>query len=98
MASGMWKKLLRPKIEKSSSHQAFIAAYIDLKPIWLEKQSKAINSSPNEQRRISLKQSDALKTLVFNCSLNEETYSKNYPVPLLTNNDLNLELKQYEKD
>uniref|UniRef100_A0A0N5CI89 Uncharacterized protein n=1 Tax=Strongyloides papillosus TaxID=174720 RepID=A0A0N5CI89_STREA len=98
MASGMWKKLLRPKIEKISSHQAFIAAYTALKPIWLEEQSKAIKLSPDEQRQISLKQNDALKTLIFNCGLDEKTYSKNYPVPLLTNNDLNLELKQYEKD
>uniref|UniRef100_A0A0K0G3G2 RNA-directed DNA polymerase n=1 Tax=Strongyloides venezuelensis TaxID=75913 RepID=A0A0K0G3G2_STRVS len=98
MLPRIFKRSDTRKTAGTDNHQVFLAQYNALKPHWLQEQRNAKSLSSAEQQQISLTQNNALKMLISNLHLNESKYLREYPVPTLTDTDMNLELQTFEKE
>uniref|UniRef100_A0A0N5C2I4 Peptidase A2 domain-containing protein n=1 Tax=Strongyloides papillosus TaxID=174720 RepID=A0A0N5C2I4_STREA len=98
MLPRIFKRSDTKKQPAADNHQVFLNQYNALKSNWLQEQKNAKSLSSDEQHQISLIQNNALKMLINNLRLDEAKYLREYPVPTLTDNDMNLDLQPFEKE
>uniref|UniRef100_A0A0K0E079 DUF1016 family protein n=1 Tax=Strongyloides stercoralis TaxID=6248 RepID=A0A0K0E079_STRER len=95
----MLKRLFKRNSSKmETTINAFAAAYGVLKSKWLKEQADAQGLTKEEQNQVSQRQHKELRQLITQFGLDEEQTIRRFPVPTLTDNDLNLELRSYEKE
>uniref|UniRef100_A0A0N5CGX2 Restriction endonuclease subunit S n=1 Tax=Strongyloides papillosus TaxID=174720 RepID=A0A0N5CGX2_STREA len=98
MLPRIFKRSDTKKQTAADNHQVFLNQYNALKSSWLQEQKNANSLSSDEQHQISLIQNNVLKVLINNLRLDEAKYLREYPVPTLTDNDMNLDLQPFEKE
>ncbi|CEF61546.2 Reverse transcriptase domain and Integrase,catalytic core domain and Ribonuclease H-like domain and AT hook-like family and Aspartic peptidase domain-containing protein [Strongyloides ratti] len=69
-----------------------------MKPLWLQEQRKGLHLSADEQNAILSNQRSALERLIQNNGLDLTYYSSHFPLPLLNESDLHLQLLPHEKE
>uniref|UniRef100_A0A0N5B1Y3 Peptidase_M23 domain-containing protein n=1 Tax=Strongyloides papillosus TaxID=174720 RepID=A0A0N5B1Y3_STREA len=84
--------------KEAPERAAFEGAFGSMKRSWLAEQKAAKGFSPEEQAQISFKQKNELQKLVKLFGLGNEPFISEYSVPLLTEQDIEIELPAHERE
>lgn len=94
----MRKIFKRNTTKHDEHHNAFVVSFNAMKPLWLQEQRKGLHLSADEQNAILSNQRSALEQMIRSNGLDMSHYSSYYPLPLLKESDLNLQLLPHEKE
>ncbi|CEF69208.1 Hypothetical protein SRAE_2000385800 [Strongyloides ratti] len=93
------KRLFKRNTRKyDDHHNSFVVSYNAMKPQWLQEQRKGLHLSADEQNIILNNQRGALEQLILANGLDTAQYLRLFPLPLLQESDLNLQLLPHEKE
>ncbi|CEF61571.1 Reverse transcriptase domain and Integrase, catalytic core domain and Ribonuclease H-like domain and AT hook-like family and Aspartic peptidase domain-containing protein [Strongyloides ratti] len=93
------KRLFKRNTRKyDNHHNSFVVSYNAMKPQWLQEQRKGLHLSADEQNIHLNNQRGALEQLILANGLDTAQYLRLFPLPLLQESDLNLQLLPHEKE